>query len=388
MRRRGPGQLVLFMIVALAAVPAAAASAAAPVATTGAVSDVTSTSATFHGTVDPGGEDTQYTFTYAGKSSNGPTLGSAETAPVPAGEVSGVSGPTDVSVTVDDLATGANYYVALQAQNGSGSPTGSWVAFATRPGPPSFQPPLDIGDVTDTTAFLDNSVYLSGVPTWFHYEYGTTTSYGLVSPAVEPELDPDSLCSVPEFAAPTYLPCWFVSSQPANAGLAGLAPGTTYHVRLVAHNEAGTAASPDATFTTTGTPPTPVAPPAPPASSEPTPPAAPHAVAGPRFAILTTRASVHVRGGTTSLVVACEGAAGSCRGSLSVVVSERRRGHRPSLVTLAHAGVDLRAGSRRSIALRLDRAGLRLIGRAADGRLRAEAILGTAHRAVEFVRPS
>jgi hypothetical protein len=76
-----------------------------------------------------------------------------------------------------------------------------------------------------------------GQSTQWHFEFGTTTAYGLNSA--------DASAG---------------SGQTANAvsaAISGLTPGTTYHYRLVATNTSGTVNGQDQTFTTAATPPPP-----------------------------------------------------------------------------------------------------------------------------------
>jgi len=91
-------------------------------------------------------------------------------------------------------------------------------------------------DVAQTTANLSGSVttVLAGDA---HFEYGVDSTYGSIAGA-------------------SPLP-GATSAAAVGAALAGLAPGTTYHYRLVASNAHGTTATPDATFTTTAGPPPP-----------------------------------------------------------------------------------------------------------------------------------
>jgi hypothetical protein len=88
---------------------------------------------------------------------------------------------------------------------------------------------------TNTSAVLNGTVNPNGSSTTYYYQWGPTTGYG-------------------------------ATSKPASAGqgtkavsvkatAAGLAPGTTYHYRLVATNQFGTSAGRDRTFKTTGHPP-------------------------------------------------------------------------------------------------------------------------------------
>jgi hypothetical protein len=66
--------------------------------------------------------------------------------------------------------------------------------------------------------------------TGYHFEYGTTSAYGS--------------STLPQQAAADLVP------TPVSAGVSGLAPGTTYHYRLVASNADGTTFGVDQTFTT------------------------------------------------------------------------------------------------------------------------------------------
>ncbi len=87
-----------------------------------------------------------------------------------------------------------------------------------------------------TTAILSGTVDPLGNATTYRFEYGTTAAYGSTVPV------PDA----PAGADTTQ----HNESQPVT----GLAPGTTYHFRLVATNAGGTTSSPDATFTTIAKP--------------------------------------------------------------------------------------------------------------------------------------
>lgn len=94
--------------------------------------------------------------------------------------------------------------------------------------------PLDIS----TSQLLEAQINPNGLDTTYHFEYGTTTSYGTSAPV--PDADE--------------------SSGTANYGgtgdfrviqrISGLQPNTTYHFRVVATNAAGTTPGADQTFAT------------------------------------------------------------------------------------------------------------------------------------------
>lgn len=93
--------------------------------------------------------------------------------------------------------------------------------------------------------------------TSYSFEWGTTTAYGQ---------------STPNTSAGSS-----AAAQPVGAQLSGLAPGTTYHVRLTVTNTTGTSTGADRSFTTAGSSAPPMsttpepAPPSPPVSTTPEP---------------------------------------------------------------------------------------------------------------------
>jgi hypothetical protein len=87
-----------------------------------------------------------------------------------------------------------------------------------------------------TTATLNGTVDPNGTATSYHFEYGTTTDYGLESPTQSAGSGPDPV--------------------PVQATVSGLTAFTTYHYRLVAGDVNGA----DATFKTTAATPNPTVP--------------------------------------------------------------------------------------------------------------------------------
>lgn len=123
----------------------------------------------------------------------------------------------------------------------------SLIAFA---GPAAAIPPYVIASpaVQVTGGFeLKGTIYPYGIDTTYHFEYGTTTSYGTSIPV--PDADAGSSSG----------------AVPVSQTVTNLQPNTTYHFRLVATNSSGPGASGDESFTT------PADPNAPPPSPGPTP---------------------------------------------------------------------------------------------------------------------
>jgi hypothetical protein len=89
----------------------------------------------------------------------------------------------------------------------------------------------DASAIGTTTATLNGSVTPSGLTTNYHFDYGTTTGYGLST-------------LIGGAGAGT-------TAQAVASSVANLAPNTLYHYRLVASNPAGNGMSADRTFKTT-----------------------------------------------------------------------------------------------------------------------------------------
>jgi hypothetical protein len=195
---------------------------AAPTVTTTAASSVNDTTATVHGSVNPNGQATTVYFEYGTSTSYGTKTPAA----------SGGSGTStrNVSAALRGLTAGASYHFRLVATNAAGTTSGADQAFTT-----SGQPVSHTGTssgVTDTAATLTGTVDPAGHSTSWYFEYGTTTGYGTKTAS-------QSAGSK-------------AGSQAVSVPIAGLAPGTPYHFRLVATSSAGTGYGADATFTTAG----------------------------------------------------------------------------------------------------------------------------------------
>ncbi len=144
-------------------------------------------------------------------------------------------------VTIEDDLTGLipnfSYLVRVSADRtaADNALTGNTSA-ATPLDTPAIPPGTetnDANDVSETAAVLNGTINPFGLPTTYHFEYGTTTAYGSRAPV-----------GIEGVAGTERVDKRFSRT------ISGLEPGTTYHYRLVAQNSAGVNKGADHTFTT------------------------------------------------------------------------------------------------------------------------------------------
>jgi WD40 repeat protein len=198
----------------------------APAVLTQGPTSIGDTTATLAGQVDPEGQATAFAFEY------GTTPGfGAITTPV---ELDSAGSGESVSAVAAGLTPNTTYYYRLVATNASGTSTGSVISLTTGPGGPPGVTTGVASAVTQTGATLTGTVDALGEQTTFTFEFGTTTSFGSLSPVDE--------------ASPIAGP------QTVSLPIGGLAPGTLYLYRLVATNAGGTTAGPVQSFATAPAP--------------------------------------------------------------------------------------------------------------------------------------
>jgi hypothetical protein len=204
--------------------------------TTEGPTGITQTSATLHGSFAGNGEPTSYYFEWdTGPFS--PGAAGHSTTPKSAGSGTGhveVPGETLTGLSIY-LADSPAYHYRLVAENSSGKSWGDEETFHTLPPEPPVISGQSAGAVTESGAVLSAAVNPEGGPTVYGFEYGPTAAYGTSTQLGGPIGEADDR-----------------SDHPIESGIAGLAPGTTYHFRAVAINFGGTTHGPDMTFTTPG----------------------------------------------------------------------------------------------------------------------------------------
>jgi hypothetical protein len=196
-----------------------------PTVTTPTASEVSDTTETLGGTVEPEGEvitECQFEYGFA-KAEPGHYEHSVSCAQE-TGSITGVS--VNVSQTVSGLVSGATYHyrVVVSNKNGAGNSTDATFTLFPVVGGESFS------GVGSASAVLHATVEPGGVLTTYFFEYGTGAGYGSRTPV--------------ESAG--------ASSQAVavSASLEGLAADTTYHFRVVASSSDGTEDGGDVVFRT------------------------------------------------------------------------------------------------------------------------------------------
>jgi hypothetical protein len=208
-------------VIALS-VTGVASAAATPVVNTGHASKVTTTTAVLHGTVNPHGIATDFTFNYGPT----PAYGAATVAR------SAGTGRHAVEVTahIAGLLPGTVYHFQIAGVSAAGASNGADVTLQTKGTPPSAVVTGPTGPVFKEQALITGTVNPNGAKTTWQVQYGKTTAYGLETFAQD--------------LAPGTTP------TPVSAQLTGLAPATLFHYRIVAFHGAVATVGADGTFFT------------------------------------------------------------------------------------------------------------------------------------------
>jgi hypothetical protein len=195
-----------------------------PLATTETATGIGNKAATLNATVNPKGAETTYQFEYGTTTSYGSRV------PASAKAIGSGMSALSVNEALTGLQEGTPFHFRVVATNEAGTSYGSDLVFSTT------MPPVASTDaatsIEGTQAELHGTVNPNGSSTSYHFEYGTTTSYGSSEP-----LSPGNLGDATE-------------AGDVEDGIEGLTPHTTYHYRLVATSSAGTATGGDQVFTT------------------------------------------------------------------------------------------------------------------------------------------
>jgi sugar lactone lactonase YvrE len=200
-----------------------------PGVSTGPATKITTTNATLTATVTPNSAPTTYHFEY------GPTTGYGTSIPVPDSSLKSETTAEEVSQTIAyPPGPAATYHFRLVASNAGGTTDGKDQTFTTVPVLPPSVSSVPATNVTATNATLTGTVTPNNWPTTYRFEYGLTSSYGASVPVPDASLKSETTA---EEVSQTIV----------------VAPGKTYHFRLVGRHTGEASAEvygEDRTFTT------------------------------------------------------------------------------------------------------------------------------------------
>jgi hypothetical protein len=196
----------------------------APVVDAGEAQSVTRTTATLAGTVDPAGLETFYYYQYGTSTSYGGNAPSIQG--VNAG---GGMEPVPAPIGISGLVPATTYHYQLLATNADGPTESPDQTFTTAPPTPPTVSTGEASNVTLTTATVAGTIDPEGLETSYELDLGIDTTYGT---SIYGEAG--------SARTPTVI----------TVALQNLAPGSTYHYRMVAINSDGRTPGTDRTFTT------------------------------------------------------------------------------------------------------------------------------------------
>jgi phosphodiesterase/alkaline phosphatase D-like protein len=201
-------KIVMLALVVSIGVAATAWAATTPAVVTGAATGVSNFGIVLHATVNPAGSPTRYNFQY------GPTV--AYGAYSRTDQTGHGTKAVPVTETLAGLTPGTLYHYRISASNRLGAALGRDRTFVTSGHPPPGAVTGVAVAVGKTTATLTGAVVTQDETTSFYFEFGPTPNYGMQT--------------APSNATAALTP------TAISQALTGLAPGTTFHYRLVAQH--------------------------------------------------------------------------------------------------------------------------------------------------------
>jgi hypothetical protein len=193
-------------------------------------SNLTESGATLNGSFLGNGESTEYDFEWGLTTAYGHVTPKSE-------RVGSLTEEAPSSQLTGELTPYTTYHYRIAATNGGGISYGSDQTFTTPPGTPSGEQPVSTAVHSDR-ALLHDQINPNGADATVHFEYVNGAEYQGSGWAHATKTSPEVGIGMSRHY------------QSATALVTGLTPDTLYHFRAAAANEAGSAPSPGATFTT------------------------------------------------------------------------------------------------------------------------------------------
>ena len=208
------------------------ATISAPSVTTWDVSDISTTSATLRGSVNPNGASASYAFWWGTSSSSLDNHTDLE-------KISAGTSSVSVTAKLTGLSPNTKYYYKLGATNTAGVNYGTVRSFTTDEEATISAPSVttwDASNISATSATLRGSINPNGASTAYAFWWGTSSS------SLDNNTDLGHLAAGTSNITVEYI-------------LTGLSPNTKYYYQLAATNTAGLNRAPMKSFTTeAGTP--------------------------------------------------------------------------------------------------------------------------------------
>ncbi len=318
---------------------------AAPTPETLAASEIGQSAATLNGSVNPGGEPTTCEFEY------GTALPSGKTVPCSSSPGSGRSAVA-VSASLAGLTPGTSYSYKLIAKNPLGEVAGKTLELKTLA---KLAPVVTTGGasaVGETSATVTGTVNPNGETTSCKFLYGPTSAYG-------------------SEAACAPAPGGGTSSVAVAGSLAGLAPGTVYHYKLVASSAAGTTEGADAEFKS-------ASPSQPPAEKHEVLPNQERVEPAPIVASIASASITVSKSGSFTLKLSCPAGVSQCSGTVTVKTISAVAASRgisakakKAILTLASVTFTISGGQAKTVTLHLSSKARQLLAKTHTIRARA-----------------
>ena len=192
-----------------------------PIVTTDAATNIASFSATLNGSLDPHGQTTSVYFEYGTTTSYGHTTA----AHIQTGDTY-----RNINANISGLAASTTYHFRIVVNPGGDivyGPDKTFTTLSATGKPVVTTSPATL--IASYSAALNGSLDPHGLTTTVYFEYGPTSNYGFTTPVQTQTGN---------------------AFRNINAHISGLSASTTYHFRVVAHNNSGTTYGADQTFNT------------------------------------------------------------------------------------------------------------------------------------------
>lgn len=184
----------------------------------------------FAGSVDPNGIPTRYRFELAVDDGTPDWIaygkGKSES-----------EDPVAIEADAEGLTALTDYLVRVTVESNGGTVSTSEESFSIGTAAPGVRI-LPGSERTTTGVRLNATINPNGLPTEYRFEWGTSTAYGNVIPSSGGDAYAGQGTETARYSKP----------------VSGLAPSTTIHYRVIAHNADGTTTSPDQTVVTLAQP--------------------------------------------------------------------------------------------------------------------------------------